>query len=397
MLTQKMIFLFSLLFSVFFIQAQNLTVEGKVRINGERLEFDFNGYDNIFIGAGVGTSTFSNSLANNNNIGIGHFALNKNVQGRRNIAIVRDAMFQNNNGFENVAVGEISLFSSVSGTRNVAIGYNSFSGGVSYTNSTAIGFSASVGSSNQIRLGNSTVSSIGGFEPWSNISDKRLKRKVQQDIPGLAFITQLRPVSYQLDMERIAKWHNTPDSLRDFKSEAVKGNIRYSGFLAQEVEATAQEIGYDFSGVDAPTSEEDRYALRYSQFVVPLVKAVQELDAENQLLRKELAEIKDLLLADRQAIELRSTTQKAILNQNAPNPFNGYTTINYFIPDDFQRASIRIADSNGQLIKEVAITESGRGQIDIDATQLNNGNYFYALILDGKLVESKQMIRLNNE
>ncbi|MEM8529015.1 MAG: tail fiber domain-containing protein, partial [Bacteroidota bacterium] len=266
-----------------------------------------------------------------------------------------------------------------------------------YTNSTAIGFSASVSSSNQIRLGNSTVSSIGGFEPWSNISDKRLKRKVQQDIPGLDFITQLRPVSYQLDMERIAKWHNMPDSLRDFKSEALKGNIRYSGFLAQEVEAAAQEIGYDFSGVDAPKNEEDRYALRYSQFVVPLVKAVQELDAENQLLRKELAEIKDLLLANRQAIELRSTTQKATLNQNAPNPFDGYTTINYFVPDDFQQATICISDSNGNLIREIAITENGTGQIQINATQLSKGNYFYSLILDGKLVESKQMIHLNNE
>ena len=37
-------------------------------------------------------------------------------------------------------------------------------------------------------------------------------------------------------------------------------------------------MGYDFSGVDAPKNDKDIYGLRYSEFVVPLVKAVQELN-----------------------------------------------------------------------------------------------------------------------
>jgi hypothetical protein len=55
--------------------------------------------------------------------------------------------------------------------------------------------------------------------------------------------------------------------------------MRYCGFLAQEVEAAANELGFEFSGVDAPESDtESTYGLRYGEFTVPLVKAVQELN-----------------------------------------------------------------------------------------------------------------------
>jgi hypothetical protein len=49
--------------------------------------------------------------------------------------------------------------------------------------------------------------------------------------------------------------------------------IRFSGFIAQDVEKAAQNIGYDFSGIDKTGTT---LGLRYSEFVVPLVKAIQE-------------------------------------------------------------------------------------------------------------------------
>ncbi len=111
------------------------------------------------------------------------------------------------------------------------------------------------------------------------------------DIPGLAFISRLRPVTYQMDMDAIAKHHHTPDSLRLAESERAKAAIRYTGFLAQEVEQAAESVGYDFSGVDAPQHERDNYSLRYAEFVVPLVKAVQELEAENKALQAHNADL----------------------------------------------------------------------------------------------------------
>ncbi|NQX98732.1 MAG: tail fiber domain-containing protein, partial [Flavobacteriales bacterium] len=146
------------------------------------------------------------------------------------------------------------------------------------------------------------INSIGGFANWTNVSDARFKVNVKENINGLDFILKLRPVSYNLDMDAIANWYNTPDSLRLPEAEQLKAAETQTGFIAQEVEKAAQELGFEFHGVDAPKNKESHYGLRYAEFVVPLVKATQEqqtaielLKEQNELLKKELAEIKALL------------------------------------------------------------------------------------------------------
>ena len=81
---------------------------------------------------------------------------------------------------------------------------------------------------------------------------------------------------------------------------AEKEKTLYSGFVAQEVEQAASDAGYDFSGVDKPKNPTGFYGLRYAEFVVPLVKAVQQqqqmiaamdkrieaLEAQNKLLQQ---------------------------------------------------------------------------------------------------------------
>ncbi len=71
--------------------------------------------------------------------------------------------------------------------------------------------------------------------------------------------------------------------------------ITYTGFVAQEVEAAAKELGYDFSGVDAPKSENDYFGLRYAEFVVPLVKGMQEQQQMIEAQQKEINELKAIV------------------------------------------------------------------------------------------------------
>ena len=68
-------------------------------------------------------------------------------------------------------------------------------------------------------------------------------------------------------------------------------SMRFSGFIAQDVEALSKSLGYEFSGVDAPKNAKDIYGLRYADFVVPIVKSVQEL---NDLLLEKDKEIESL-------------------------------------------------------------------------------------------------------
>jgi trimeric autotransporter adhesin len=75
------------------------------------------------------------------------------------------------------------------------------------------------------------------------------------------------------------------------QSSSDQEAIRYTGFIAQEVEKVANETGFDFSGVDEPKNDQDLYGLRYAEFVVPLVKAVQEQQAIIERLEKRIAEL----------------------------------------------------------------------------------------------------------
>ncbi|HSF87763.1 MAG TPA: hypothetical protein VLA46_00005, partial [Saprospiraceae bacterium] len=98
----------------------------------------------------------------------------------------------------------------------------------------------------------------------------------------------LRPVSYTWDIEAYCR--HTGELLEESLAEnrAHASTIVYTGFLAQEVEDAAQQIGYDFSGIVAPEDEDDNYGLRYAEFTVPLVKAVQEQQAQIAFLQSSL-------------------------------------------------------------------------------------------------------------
>jgi hypothetical protein len=106
-------------------------------------------------------------------------------------------------------------------------------------------------------------------------SDGRIKDDVKEDIVGLDFITKLRPISYHFNVDRQNRLMGISDSTSSKNKYKIE-NIKFSGFIAQEVEETAHSIGYDFSGVKLPKNNQDLYGLSYSEFVVPLVKAVQE-------------------------------------------------------------------------------------------------------------------------
>jgi hypothetical protein len=55
-------------------------------------------------------------------------------------------------------------------------------------------------------------------------------------------------------------------------------------------------------------------------------------------------------------------------------------------------AQIRITDKNGKVLKLLPVSNAGKGIVHIDAATLAAGAYNYSLIVDGKLIASKQMV-----
>jgi hypothetical protein len=182
-------------------------------------------------------------------------------------------------GFQNTSVGSNSLISTSTGSYNTALGYNTGPNGLTFFNTTCLGIDAIASGSDMIVIGNTFVNWIGGYQNWTTYSDGRVKQNVDANVPGLEFVMKLEPVTYILDVDAINKQLGIE---RDEPAASPEGaaharTMLRSGFIAQDVEAAARSVGYDFSGVCAPKNENDFYGLRYAEFVVPLVKSVQEL------------------------------------------------------------------------------------------------------------------------
>lgn len=269
-------------------------------------EADGAGYLNVALGSQ--SLLFNETGANNTSIG--HNGLRLNTTGYGNSILGASAMAANTTGYYNTAVGNGA------GSFNNANSYCSFLGyeadqatGSNYTNSSALGANSRITASNQVRIGASTVSSIGGYAAWSNLSDGRFKRNISESVKGLDFIMALRPVTYTIDVNALAsylredEYKDSTGNIKKRQADALiqqqrtqQSAVLQSGFIAQEVENAARQSGYDFSGVDKPKNETDLYALRYAEFVVPLVKAVQEQ-------QKEINDLKLLLMETRKALE----------------------------------------------------------------------------------------------
>jgi hypothetical protein len=242
----------------------------------------------------------------------------------------------------------------------------------------------------------------------------------------LKFINLLKPISYTVDVNALNAYYDK-NKKHDSVCERLKKNIpdeankasaiTHNGFIAQDVEKAAASLHYNFSGVDKPQTKDGLYGLHYSDFVVPLVKAVQELsrmndekDAKIDSLQQQFAELKTLVLRKQQAQQQCSPcnaitsaessvkknhielSEEPSLQQNIPNPFTNATSINYNLPQQFSSAKIMITNSSGKVLKELNILTPGKGMIQTDASTLPSGTYNYTLYVDGKLIASKQMI-----
>ncbi len=265
------------------------------------------GYENTAIGS---QALYSNTNGIENTA-MGYYALRYNTTGNYNHAIGFAALGSNISGENNTAIGYAALWFNYTGKRNTAVGNLSGPQNGNLTNlnnTTAIGYGADVFADNQVRIGNSDVTSIGGYAPWSNLSDGRFKRNIEENVSGLNFILGLRPVTFTFDMNAISNKlqenitfdkngieKHIKESSKMIQSREKKSKTRRVGFIAQEVESLVNELGIDFDGVEKPENEDDFYRLRYSEFVVPLVKGMQEQQKMIEDLKDEVQELKDKL------------------------------------------------------------------------------------------------------
>ncbi|MCB0629631.1 MAG: T9SS type A sorting domain-containing protein [Saprospiraceae bacterium] len=154
--------------------------------------------------------------------------------------------------------------------------------------------------------------------------------------------------------------------------------------------------------------------LNYQQFVVLAIKSVQEqqdiidaqteelavLEAEEADFEQRLAQLEARLAGQPSPsatdsslpkIESSSAPTATHISQNIPNPFRNETIINFTIPESALRAELQLTDQSGNIVRKFHLS-NGQSQQKISSVNLTNGTYFYSLIVDGELVETKQLV-----
>jgi hypothetical protein len=225
-------------------------------------------------------------------------------------------------------------------------------------------------------------------------SDNNLKENVQEMGCALDMIGNLNLKSYNY------KCNEFPDL------NLPAGE--HCGVIAQEIQQVlpglVKEVTKpEYTNTDGTIISPERtfLAVNYTELVPIALKGIQELQAQVELLQQQLAQCCNSNQDNRRLNNNESNSQHVqlsnasiILNQNVPNPFAEQTTIKYNITEDFTKAQILFYDANGKLIQSTDITLKGEGQLNVFADDLTSGTYSYALVVDGKVIETKKMLKL---
>ena len=135
-----------------------------------------------------------------------------------------------------------------------------------------------------------------------NTSDRTKKNTIVTSDLGLSFINKLKPVSYKFNDGESGRTHYglIAQDVETTLSDISKSTTDFAGFIKSDIPDRLYSIqdedkhkipeGKKVGDVQIPANTE--YGLRYGEFIAPLIKAVQELSAEVETLKTEVAALK---------------------------------------------------------------------------------------------------------
>ncbi len=221
------------------------------------------------------------------------------------------------------------------------------------------------------------VNSIYYYSP----SDKRLKNIIGTSKKGLSDLMKIKIYDYS------------------FKSDRDQQVL--TGFMAQELyEIFPQSVHKPRDNNDP--AEKNPWMVDYGSITPLIIKAVQELSTMNDAkdsaiqqqnikindLQNQINELKAMIFSNQSSTIISSSS----LQQNIPNPFNQTTAIHYTLPQQYSSAKIIVTDNNGKTLKELNLSSKGKGSLKLDAATLSSGAYQYSLYVNGRLIDTKQMV-----
>ena len=224
-------------------------------------------YANTAVGA---TSLKSLQNGASGNIGLGLQALPGCTTGDYNIGIGYKSGENLTTGSYNIAIGRENDFSAASAAGQIVIGRGC---------ATTEDYQVAIGYTNGVIRNEFDTDAT-----WTQSSDLRKKKNINDMNLGLEFIDKLRPITYQWKPN-----NELPEQFDDYAEENTKDTETVmSGLGAQDVKQALEEVGYTerFPGWKEDTDGSQR--ISKEEFVIPLINAIQELKAEVEMLKEKL-------------------------------------------------------------------------------------------------------------
>jgi trimeric autotransporter adhesin len=368
------------------------------------------GWANVAMGQNAGQHTKYG--VENTAVGYGAllYADDGSITGGGNVAVGYGALAYNKAGIYNTAAGFFALFATGPYAFNTAIGAYADIASPTLYNSAGIGYYARPDSSDKIRVGNANCTyyeSPVAVTP----SDGRFKYDVRsEDVKGLSFIRELRPVMYNFDTKKYSEHllQSVHDSIKsDYLSSdfSMSSGMRHSGFIAQEVELAARKSGYNFSGLEIALTERHHYALSYDLFVVPLVKAVQEQQEMINSQEKDKQELLGKLAATHTRIE---AAKAAMIPNIVTDPASGFApgfqmkasegassndiTVAYELPKSYNKVQMIVYNLAGEQESVVECQSGICASAAIPTASLAPGIHLVSIVGDEELLGSQNII-----
>ena len=284
-----------------------------IAIGADSLLANIGGYRN----SAIGSSALNSNTTGYYNTALGAYTLDQTTEGDYNTGLGASALGNNTTGNNNVAIGYLAGSYQNDGSNplqtpenSIYIGYGVLSGSVpaggedAIDNEIVIGYNAIGNGPQTVTLGNTNITNFHCQVALTVDSDERIKKNINSNILGLAFINALNPITFQ----RVNPF-DYPDEIKscEYKDRIIKGKDKegkeiekliradkrppnndrvYLGLSAQQVEEVMSVQGIDLELVT--TSNRGKKAVTYSSLIMPLITAVQELSQKVDLLENKL-------------------------------------------------------------------------------------------------------------
>ena len=264
------------------------------------------GGDNVLIGYGAGHSLVEGTK----NVAVGYLTLDGGDEDSACVAIGYQALTAANvsdtgtavesfntavgyqagvavsDGLKNTLIGAKAGNIIEGGDENTIIGYDCDVDDASRHGCIIIGNSLSLNtaSHNVVEIGNNTNSMTYDLDGGdiTVTSDVRTKKNIKGTKLGLEFINKLRPITYQTKPSS-----QYPKEFGIKNPSKKSSNKTWDGLIAQEVKEVMDDMDVGFSGWEEGVNTKQRLA--YGKFVMPLIKAVQELSSKVEELEAKLS------------------------------------------------------------------------------------------------------------